>query len=312
MAKKIFTIDLHSHLLEKHTKPKEYWKFVKKHGIDIIAITEHAEFKPEKAFEELKKTKPKNMLLIPGMEINSSIGHVLVYAKDERVFDFPEFKKKGIEIEKIIEIAKKEGFVLSIAHPWGFSYDSAAYIMGPKALEKLVKEKEIGIEAFNGMLGQLGDFVYSSRWVSRPMNFFEKLEKNRIARKIKISKLGEKARKKIDKKSREIIERTAKNLELGEISAFVTAGSDAHSAGRLGAGIIRMNLEENIDNEKFLKALKERKGIEWIGPLVKKKKEHWEVIKLPRKKVEALQAFKYAAKTYLWKKAGKKLKGHSD
>ncbi|MBN1941549.1 MAG: PHP domain-containing protein [Candidatus Diapherotrites archaeon] len=302
MIEKVFTADLHTHLLEKNTKPEDYWKYAKKRKLDAIAMTEHAEFRPEKAFEIAKKTKPKNILLIPGIELNTDIGHVLVYAENERVFQIPELRKKGIEIEKVIEIGKENKLLVSIAHPWGFSHDSAAYIFGEKKLEKLVEENSIGVEAFNGMIGQLAYFVYNSKWVSRPRNFFEKLETNKIAKKIRISKIGEKARKKIDSKSMEIVERTRKAIELGEKAGFITAGSDAHSAVRIGAGIIKMRLPEQQDNTSFLKALREKKNIEWAGPLIKEKKDSIEIVQLPRKKMEALQALKYAAKTKLHRK----------
>ena len=110
MPEKIFTIDLHTHLLEKKIKPKEYWQNVLAKKIDVVGITEHAEFRPQKAFEMLLETKPKNVLLIPGIELNSSIGHTLVYGKN--VFDFPEFLEKGIEIKKVIETAKKNGLLV--------------------------------------------------------------------------------------------------------------------------------------------------------------------------------------------------------
>ena len=35
------TIDLHTHLLEKNVKARDYWKAVLRMGVDAIAITEH-------------------------------------------------------------------------------------------------------------------------------------------------------------------------------------------------------------------------------------------------------------------------------
>ncbi|MDD5163622.1 MAG: hypothetical protein PHD95_05455 [Candidatus ainarchaeum sp.] len=302
MAEKVFTADLHTHLLEKKVRPRDFWANVIARKIDVVAITEHAEFNPEKAFEALLETKPKNVLLIPGIEMNSSIGHVLVFAPDEKVFGFPELLEKRVKIEKIVSIAKKNGFLVSIAHPWGFSYDSAAFIAGEKRLEKIVLENRIGVEAFNGMVGQVGNFVYNTNWVKRPLNFFEKLENNKVAKKIRLSKIGAKARKKIDEKSREVIERTAKPIILGNKAAFMTAGSDAHYATRIGAGIMKMRLEEGIGNEDFLGALSKKTGIEWIGPLTKERNGIMEFAKLPKKRIEALQALKYATKTWIMKK----------
>jgi len=58
-----FTIDFHTHLLEKGVKPEAYWKAVKAKKLDAVAITEHSFEKPEKAYKMLleKKTKRNNI-----------------------------------------------------------------------------------------------------------------------------------------------------------------------------------------------------------------------------------------------------------
>ena len=71
------TIDLHTHLLEKEVNPASYWKAAKEKKLDAVAITEHVYENPEKAYNLLLEKKPKGILLIPGMELGTDIGHVV-------------------------------------------------------------------------------------------------------------------------------------------------------------------------------------------------------------------------------------------
>jgi len=299
------TFDLHTHLFEKEIHPEVYWKWVKKKKIDVIAITEHIEEKPKMAFELLMEKKPSNIVLLPGVELNTSIGHVLAIGKDAGIYGIKEFMQKGLDMKRAIELAKEHNVLLSISHPWGFSYDSASYIIGEKKLEKIVEKGCIGVEAFNGMMGSVGNFVYGTNWVRKPLNFFDFLEKNRVARKTRLSKIGKKLRKKIDKKSREVIERCAKPIELGEKAAFITAGSDAHSASRIGSGIMKIESnEKKVDAAKALELIAKKQNVVWAGPFVEERADgSYKVVKESPNKMEVIAGFRYAT----IRKGGKKL-----
>ncbi|MBI2598101.1 MAG: PHP domain-containing protein, partial [Candidatus Diapherotrites archaeon] len=106
---KIFSLDLHTHLHEKGVKPKDYWKRVKEMGLDAVAITEHPQFEPRDAFEKLLELKPKDVLLIPGSELNSEFGHLLCYGKKKDFYDQSELFKKGVAVETVLDIAKRKG-----------------------------------------------------------------------------------------------------------------------------------------------------------------------------------------------------------
>jgi len=301
------TIDLHTHLLEKGVLPELYWKAVKEKGLNAVAITEHVFEKPEYAYRLLAEKKPSGITLIPGMELKTSIGHVVALGKDEGIYSAEKLYKQGIDIKKAIEIAEEKGIVLSIAHPWGLSYDSAAYIMGEKKLNALVEKEKIGVEAFNGMFGNVSSFFYATNWVRKPMNFFDFLEKSRIGRKTRLSKLGKKGKEKLDNKGKEILERCTKPFELAEKACFATAGSDAHKPMRIGAGIMKVEVKGKKP-EQVLEAVQDKKRVKWIGPFVMETEQGYEVEKIRVQKTEVLSGIKYAAKRAILKKVSRKKK----
>ena len=302
----ILTIDFHTHLLEKGVLPSAYWEAVKAKGLNAVAITEHVDEKPETAYRALLETKPGNVLLIPGMELNTSIGHVLAFGSNESIYQIKELFKKRVPIEEAIEAAKRNSILLSIAHPWGFSADSAAFILGEKKLETLVQKEKIGVESFNGMFGNVSEFFYATNWVKKPMNFFDFLEKSRIGKKTRLDRLGRKGMEKLDKKGKEILERCKKPYELAEKAYFVTAGSDGHSPKKIGTGIVKLEVKGK-GIEGLLKALQNRKNVKWLGPHVVETAEGYEINRLGIQKKEVLSGLKYVAKRTLQKKiSGKK------
>ncbi|MBI2530123.1 MAG: hypothetical protein HYW05_03190 [Candidatus Diapherotrites archaeon] len=297
---KTISADLHTHAIEKDTKASEYWKRVLEIGLDAVAITEHAEHNPKEAYERIAAEKPEGVLLIPGIELKTNIGHVIAYCKDESIYGIPELLQIDLPIERAIEIAKENNLLLSIAHPWGFSQDSAAYLIGRKSLERIVERNYIGVETYDGMIGSLYRYVLDSGWIKRPLKFFGFLERNRVARRIAIGKIGAKMRKKIDAKSSELVNRCVAPIELGEKAAFITAGSDAHSAERIGCGMLRMRVDETkeITNEFLLRALQDKRNVIWAGPLMKELKSNiYEPAVEPLHRKEILQGLKYATKS---------------
>jgi len=301
------TIDFHTHLLEKDVNPKDYWKAVKAKNIDAVAMTEHVFEDPAKAYQKAFEKKPKAKTLIPGMELETSIGHVLALAEDTSLFGIEELYKKGIDIKKAIGIAEEENVLLSIAHPWGLDYDSAAYVYGEKKLGNLVENENIGVEAFNGLVGNVGSFFYDTNWVKKPMNFFDYLEKSKIAKKTRISKIAKKGKEKLDNKGKEILERCIKPFELAQKASFVTAGSDAHNPERIGTGITKLKAEKKASPKKILEKLQDKKNVEWVGPNVEEAKNGYKMEKMTIQKKEFISGVKYAAKQAIIKKVKKRI-----
>ena len=260
-------MDLHSHVIEKKVKAKDYWKNVDQKKIDVMAITEHAHFDIRKAFERVAKEKPRDKILVPGVELNTDIGHVLCYGPDERVYDHKELFEFEVPIETCVEHAKQDNLVLSCAHPWGYTQDSAAFLIGPKKLMKLIRKYPIGIEAYNGMVGHLSDIMYESGWIRRPNNFLGFLQKNRVTRKIGIGSVGEKLQKSLDRLVYSYLNRITASVELGESASFITAGSDGHSADRLGEGMLKIKSQTELNTPEDILDLvvHHKQDVVWCG-----------------------------------------------
>ena len=123
----MISADLHTHLVEKKTKPKNFWSYAKKKNLQAVAITEHVECNAKKAYYSLGEIKPKNILLIPGLELNAEIGHIVAMKETPEIYDIEELFQINLSIKNLRKIAKKENLLLSIAHPYGFDLDSAGY-----------------------------------------------------------------------------------------------------------------------------------------------------------------------------------------
>ena len=106
-------IDLHA-----HTYPKSDDSFVsvdelvdsaRQSGLDGICLTEHDDFWPVGAAREL--TRRHGILVLPGAEINTDAGHVLVFGLHRYKFGMhkPTFLR---------EEADRHGAVLIAAHPY--------------------------------------------------------------------------------------------------------------------------------------------------------------------------------------------------
>ena len=307
---RIYTLDLHTHLNEKKVKPEDYWQRAQAVGLDVIAITEHADKDPQSAYEKLIEGKPENMVLIPGSELNSEHGHLLCYGKDKRFYSHEELFKFNAPLETILDIVEKNGYLASISHPWGFDYDSFGFTLGFEKIEELVATKKIGVETYNGMIGNLSNFIFDTNWVVRPINFFDFLEKNRVTRKTGITRLTGKIKSKIDNKRRDLVERCARAIDLGEKAAFVTAGSDGHYAKRIGEGILKIKSSETqLDNQNVLKLIQEKENVIWYGPLVIEEEPGiFRRADTPFDNKEILQGIRYASESVLGKVKKKILK----
>ncbi len=110
-------IDLHSHTYPKSDDsfmaPDELVEAAKSAGLDGICITEHDAFWSADEIESLARRH--NFLVLPGSEINTDAGHVLVFGLSRYVF--------GLHKLGFLEAAaRKAGAVLIAAHPYRRRY----------------------------------------------------------------------------------------------------------------------------------------------------------------------------------------------
>ena len=137
MNKKIFLVDLHTHINEKKIKPKDWWMAVKEKGLCAVAVTEHVEYNPELGYKKLKAIQPEGIILLPGMEAKTSAGHLLIYGKDESIYKIPKLQKPNLPIKEALKLIKKNDLIASFAHPYGYKTDSTCLILGEKETKKL-------------------------------------------------------------------------------------------------------------------------------------------------------------------------------
>lgn len=105
--------DLHIHTRHSkcsNLKPEVILKIARKLKLDGIAITDHDTIKG--ALEVCKKNKNKDFEVIVGEEVTTDRGHVLVYYLQKEI-------KPG-NIQQVLDEAKKQGAIVSLAHPTDF------------------------------------------------------------------------------------------------------------------------------------------------------------------------------------------------
>jgi len=125
-------IDLHVHTTYSDglLSPKEVMKTAKKAGMAGIAICDHNEVKGHRAL--LSSLKKKDFVVIPGIEVSSTQGHILGLGIDTKI-------ERGLEPQVVIEKIKDLGGVAVIAHPGkkpsGVPFDTVKVLKNYDALE---------------------------------------------------------------------------------------------------------------------------------------------------------------------------------
>ena len=144
-------IDLHNHTSrysdDSLLSPEQLVEGAKEAGLDGIAITEHDFFWDSKALIQLGKHM--DFLVIPGVEINTEQGHLLVFGLERYVFGMhrPEFVKDMVD---------RRGGAMLIAHPHRRRF--IAEISDPAVYEESLKKAcgnsifsmVDGVEVLNG------------------------------------------------------------------------------------------------------------------------------------------------------------------
>jgi len=128
-------IDLHVHSHYSHDSvitPEELVFYAKKHGLDGVAITDH-----DRIEGALKIAKETNFLIIPGIEISSSNGHIIALNVQEEI---P--KKLGAD-ETVDKIHEASGIAIA-CHPITFFKGS----LGKHANSKFDAVEVINASAF--------------------------------------------------------------------------------------------------------------------------------------------------------------------
>ncbi|MBN1157212.1 PHP domain-containing protein [Candidatus Woesearchaeota archaeon] len=103
--------DLHSHTKYSacgYSKPEQLLNAAKKAGLSGIAVTDHDTMKG--ALRVKKLNKDKDFEVITGIEVSSTVGHILCYNVSERI--------KSRDFHEIVDEARSQGGFVSISHPF--------------------------------------------------------------------------------------------------------------------------------------------------------------------------------------------------
>ncbi|NPB00185.1 MAG: PHP domain-containing protein [Crenarchaeota archaeon] len=138
--KNVVKADLHLHTIysDGASRPEEYIKEAIKKNFSIISITDHDTFKGSlHAVRYLKENKIDNIVLLPGAEVRTNIGDILVYCIEVQEDDFPR------DIDELIDWASERECIIVPAHP----LDIFRHGIG---LSNLLRYPWKIVEAYNG------------------------------------------------------------------------------------------------------------------------------------------------------------------
>ncbi len=111
-------IDLHNHTFplsdDSFLRPHELIQAAKAAGLDGIAITEHDFFWDSREVEALGEEH--GLLVLPGVEINTEDGHMLVFGIHQYIFGM----HRASFLKQVVD---KAGGALVIAHPYRRRFD---------------------------------------------------------------------------------------------------------------------------------------------------------------------------------------------
>ncbi len=244
-----YNLDLNTHFLKRKQSSKRYWQFVNKNNLLGTAITDYSNKNPKKAYFDLLKDKPKANVLIPGLTIATDAGDVLVYAPNEDIYSYSVFFEENVSMKRIYDLCERKNYLFVIAHPFGLIHNSASYKMGLSKLEKFIKEKNVGVEAYNGMIGYLSYYMYDSFFLKTLIEVLEFVQSHKALNIVGISKVADRLNKKIDQKSYDMVYKFAATIKLSEMANFVTAGSGTDYVDRIGSGVLTMDLAKTVLDE---------------------------------------------------------------
>jgi hypothetical protein len=269
----LYNLDLHTHLRTKKVSAKKYWSFVNKNDLLGTAITEYAHLDPKKAYYDLFVKKPDDKVLIPGIKIVTDCGEVLLFSSTPDIYDYSILYENNISLNRLIDFANKKNYLISIAHPFGLISNSVPYILGLDKLEKIIKQKKIGVEAYTGTIGYLSYYMFDSFFLRKIRDILDFLELKNFLKTIGLSRVVEYFTHKLDQKSYDIVYKFEAAIKLGKIAPYVTAGSGSYSISGIGSGVLTLDLPKSIlnltddykKNNKILEKIKTKK-IKAVGP----------------------------------------------
>ena len=125
MAKSMF-IDLHTHSIssdDSRAAVEQYVKWVgvlrkKGYTIDGFVLTEHRKFDYDKDYSRL--AEENDVLIMKGSELDTDMGHFLVYGVTEALTDAVDFSDVTMDAMELVRAAEEHNAIAFPAHPGRF------------------------------------------------------------------------------------------------------------------------------------------------------------------------------------------------
>lgn len=210
----IIRADYHFHpnLSKKHfsaiRKVKNIYKKCAELGINCLLITEHSYKKPRRAFDYMKKLKPDNFYIFPGLEyVTRDKIDIIIFSASERIYDYPELKSFRLNYEELVD------FVCS-------KPDLQAFVTHPFTLGGTGVVKRKGIYFTQKMINKLGAVEICYTAFSSLKQLVRKLPASRNFFKSSVYKIG--------------LNEFLPQEFYPEKLKFVAVGSDAHHVKQIG------------------------------------------------------------------------------
>lgn len=269
----LYNLDLHTHLLKNRQSAKKYWRYVCDKGLLGTAITEYSTDNPKKAYFKLLSKKPKDLVLIPGVKIKTDSGDVLLYSKSPDIYEYSIIYEEDVSIKRLIDFANKKDYLISIAYPFGLLSNSATYILGLDKLEKLIKSKKIGVEAYTGTIGYLSYYMFDSFFLRKLRQILDYFKLQHFFRSIGLSAVSDYFTRTLDQKSYDMVYKFEAAIKLGKMAKYITAGSASYNVQGIGSGVLTLDVPKYILSDDdiikingfILNKIKHKK-IKTVGP----------------------------------------------
>jgi predicted metal-dependent phosphoesterase TrpH len=151
-------IDLHNHTIplsrDSTLEPISLISRVASLGIDGVCLTEHDAAWDSKEVQEIAAAY--GIVVIPGMEVTTEIGHILVFGLDR-------YQPEMASMRRLAEIATSEGAAMILAHPHRSSAYSNYWTRSDESYGSLNFDFAIhGVEIFNGR-GSQSENMFSAK-----------------------------------------------------------------------------------------------------------------------------------------------------
>ena len=129
-------IDLHTHSVssdDSRAAVEQYVKWIgvlrrKGFAIDGFVLTEHRKFDFDKDYSSL--AEENDVLILKGSELDTNMGHFLVYGVTEALTDAVDFSNVTMDAMELVRAAEDSGAIAIPAHPGRFGIGLCEFVDG--------------------------------------------------------------------------------------------------------------------------------------------------------------------------------------